>query len=172
VVIWLANNLGSTAGSPASPGWTDQLVTNESSGLKGSFLTRRMASGDPVSIHVTWASATLGVAEAAPFTGVNSSNPVEAKGGQAEPSTTTVSNHSTPSVNTLTPADVLVSGFTTNTASSWTAGDPEVADAAAGSTSAALYASAPVSPGSYFRSATATVGSVRAVSALLALRPN
>jgi len=170
VVVWLGNNLGSTAGTPASPGWTKQTSTNESSGLKGTFLTRRMASGDPTSIPVTWSSATLGVAEATAFTGVSSTSPVDVAGGQAEASTTAVASHSTPTVTTSTAGDVLVSGFTTDKAGAWTATDPELADAASGAVSAATYASAPAPAGSYSRTATADIGSVKAVSALLALR--
>ena len=170
VVIWLGNNLGSTAGTPAASGWTTQLMTNESSGLKGSFLTRRMATGDPASITVTFSLATLGVAEATAFTGVSASTPVEAKAGQAEASTTAVGSHSTPSVTTVTGNDVLVTAFTTDNASTWTATDTELADAVAGTVSAAMYSSAPVAAGSYSRSATATTPSVKAVSSLLALR--
>lgn len=171
VVVWLGNSLGSTAGTPSSPGWTAQVSVNESSGLKGSFLTRRMASGDPTSIPVTWSTATLGVAEAVTASGVDAVTPVEVKGGQAESSTTAVATHATPSLTTLTDGDVLLSGFTTDNASTWTASDPELADATAGSRSAALYASAPVSPAAASRSATASIASVKAVSALLALRP-
>jgi hypothetical protein len=173
MVVWLGNNLGSTAGTPASSGWTAQTSTNESSGLKGSFLTRKMATGDPTSITVTWGGSTLGVAEAVPFTGVNATTPVEVKGGQAEASTTAVATHSTPSVTTTTANDVLVSGFTTDNTSTWTpvsTTGTELADAAAGTVSAGTYYSSPVTAGSYARSATATTPSVKAVSALLALK--
>jgi fibronectin type 3 domain-containing protein len=173
MVVWLGNNLGSTAGTPTSSGWTAQQVTNESSGLKGSFLSRRMATGDPTSITVSWGGSTLGVAEAVPFTGVNTTTPVDVKGGQAEASTTAVVTHSTPSVTTTTANDVLVSGFTTDNASTWSPGSTtgtELADAAAGTVSAATYYSSPVTAGSYARSATATTASVKAVSALLALK--
>jgi fibronectin type 3 domain-containing protein len=170
VVVWLGNNLGSTAGTPTSPGWTRQTTTNESSGLKGTFLTRRMASGDPTSIPVAWSGATLGVAEATAFSGVSAATPVDAAAGQAEASTTIVASHSTPTV-TTTAGDVLVSGFTTDKAATWTATETELADAASGTVSAATYASAPVLAGSYSRSATAATGSVKAVSAVLALRP-
>ncbi|MEA2207440.1 MAG: hypothetical protein QOE77_4216, partial [Blastocatellia bacterium] len=171
VVIWLANNLGSTAGTPASSGWTSQLAVNESSGLKGSFLTRRMAAGDPTSISVSYANATLGVAAAVAFSGVNATTPVEAKGGQAEASTTSVAAHSTPSVTTTTANDVLVAGFTTDNASTWTSSGTELVDAVAGSLSAALYYSGPVSAGTRTAAGTATIASVKAVSGLLALRP-
>jgi fibronectin type 3 domain-containing protein len=170
VVVWLGNNIGSTAGTPASPGWTAQVATNESSGLKGSFLTRRMVAGDPASITVTFGASTLGVAEAVPFTGVNATTPVDVKGGQAEASTTAVTSHSTPSVTTTAANDVLVSGFTTDKAATWTATDTEKADATAGTVSASLYTSAPVAAGSASRSATATTGSVKAVSTILALK--
>jgi fibronectin type 3 domain-containing protein len=170
MVVWLGNNLGSTAGTPASSGWTAQAMTNESSGLKGTFLTRRMAAGDPSSITVTWSGSTLGVAEATGFTGVNATTPVDVKAGQAEASSTAVSSHSTPSVTTTTAGDVLVSGFTTDNGSTWTAADTELADAASGTVSAAVYYSAPVAAGSYSKSATATTASVKAVSTVLALR--
>jgi hypothetical protein len=173
MVIWLGNNLGSTAGTPASSGWTAQVVTNESSGLKGSFLTRRMVAGDPSSITVTWSGSTLGVAAATSFTGVNTTTPVEAKGGQAEASTTAVATHSTPSVTVPTAGDVLVSGFVTDKAStSWAATDAELMDASAGTgaVSASMYLSTPVTPGPYTRTATATSASVKAVSSLLALK--
>jgi fibronectin type 3 domain-containing protein len=170
VVVWLGNNLGSTAGTPSSPGWTTQVKTDESSGLKGSFLTRRMASGDPGSIPVSWSSATTGVAEAVTFAGVDSATPVDAKGGQAESATTAVASHSTPSLTTVASGDVLVAGFTTDNASTWTSGDHELADAVGGGRSAALYASPAVAPGTYSRSATASIASVKAVSTLLALR--
>jgi acid phosphatase type 7 len=171
VVVWLGNNVGSTAGTPSSPGWTTQVKTDESSGLKGSFLTRQMASGDPTSIPVSWSAATMGVAEAATFSGVDPAAPVEVKGGQAESATTAVASHSTPSLNTVTAGDVLVAGFTTDNASNWSSGDRELADATAGGRSAAMYVSAPVSPGGYARIGTASIASVKAVSALLALRP-
>jgi hypothetical protein len=130
-----------------------------------------MASGDPTSIPVTWSGATLGVAEATAFSGVGATAPVDVAAGQAEASTTTVTSHSTPTLTTTTAGDVLVSGFTTDKATTWTATDAELADAASGTVSAATYASAPVPAGSYSRSATAGTGSVKAVSALLALRP-
>jgi hypothetical protein len=171
VVVWLGNNLGSTAGTPASPGWTSQLMTNESSGLKGSFLTRRMAAGDLASITVTYTGATLGVAAATAFTGVNATTPVEAKGGQAEASTTAVASHSTPTVTTTTANDVLVAGFTTDNASTWTSLGTELADAVSGSLSASMYYFGPVAAGTQTATGTATIGSVKAVSALLALRP-
>ncbi|MGN6780385.1 MAG: fibronectin type III domain-containing protein [Marmoricola sp.] len=171
VVVWLGNNLGSTAGTPSSPGWTTQVSVNESSGLKGSFLTRRMASGDPSSIPVTWSTATLGVAAAVAASGVAAATPVDVKGGQAESATTAVATHAPPTLSTLTDGDVLLSGFTTDNASTWTASDPELADATAGSRSAALYASAPVPSAAASRSATASLASVKAVCALLALRP-
>ncbi|HST48283.1 fibronectin type III domain-containing protein [Jatrophihabitans sp.] len=171
VVIWVGNNLGSTAGTPASSGWTSQLMVNESSGLKGSFLTRRMAAGDPASIPVTFANPTLGVAAAAAFSGVNVATPVDAKGGQAEASTTAVTSHSTPSVTTTTANDVLVAGFTTDNAATWTSAGTELADAVAGSLSAALYYSGPVAAGAQGATGTATLASVKAVSGLLALRP-
>ena len=171
VVVWLGNNVGSTAGTPTSPGWTKQTSTNESSGLKGTFLTRRMASGDPSSVPVTWSAATLGVAEATAFAGVGSTSPVDIAAGQAEASTTAVASHSTPTVTTSTAGDVLVSAFTTDKAGGWTATDTELADAASGAVSAATYASGPVPAGDYSRTAAAATGSVKAVSALLALRP-
>ncbi len=171
MVLWLGNNLGSTAGTPASPGWTSQLTTNESSGLKGSFLTRRMAAGDPASIPVTYALATLGVAAATAFTGVNASTPVEAKGGQAEASTTAVAAHSTPTVTTTTANDVLVTGFTTDSVATWTSSGTELADAATGTVSASMYYSPPVAAGAQVATGAATVASVKAVAGLLALRP-
>ena len=170
-VVWLGNKLGSTSGTATAPGWTSQVSTNESSGLKGSFLTRRTVAGDPTSITVTWVTATLGVAEATAFTGVNSTTPVDVKGGQAEASTTAVTSHSTPSLTTTAANDVLVSGFTTDNASTWTASGSELADATVAGLSASLYYSAPVTAGSNTRSATATIGSIKAVSGLLALRP-
>jgi hypothetical protein len=130
-----------------------------------------MAAGDPSSISVTWATATLGVAEATSFTGVNTSTPVEAKGGQAEASSTAVASHSTPSVTTTTANDVLVAGFTTDNASTWTASGTELADATAGSLSASLYYFGPVAAGARSATGVATVASVKAVSGLLALRP-
>lgn len=171
LVIWLGNNLGSTAGTPASPGWTSQLMTNESSGLKGSFLTRRMAAGDPTSIPVSYSLATLGVAAATAFTGVNATTPVEAKGGQAEVSTTAVASHSTPTMTTTTNNDVLVAGFTTDQAATWTGPGTELADASVGSLSASLYYFGPVAAGAQTATGTATVASVKAVAGLLALRP-
>ena len=174
VVIWLADNLGSTAGTPTASGWTAQVVTNESSGLKGAFLTRRMAPGDPTSISVTWSTSALGIAEATAFSGVNTTTAVDVKAGQAEASTTAVATHSTPTVTTTTAQDVLVSGFTTDKAATWTAAGSEpgteLADAAAGSVSGALYYTTPVPATSHGQSATATVASVKAVSAVLALR--
>jgi fibronectin type 3 domain-containing protein len=172
VVISLGNNLGSTAGTPASSGWTTYLRTNESSGLKGSFLGRRMSGTEGASISVTWTLATLGVAEAVAFTGVSVATPVDVTAvGQAEASTTAVSTHTTPLLTSVTNGVVLVSGFVTDVASTWTSADTEIADATVGNVSAALYYSAPVPPGSYSRSATATAASVKAVSSLLALRP-
>ena len=171
MVVWLGNNLGSTAGTPSSAGWTAQVVTNESSGLKGTFLTRRMAAGDPSSITVTWGGSTSGVAEAVAFTGVNATTPVDAKAGQAEASTTAVASHVTPSITTTAAGDVLVSGFTTDNGSTWSAADPELADATSGTVSAAMYLSAPVAVGSNAKSATATTASVKAVSTVLALKP-
>jgi hypothetical protein len=170
MVLWLGNNVGSTASTPTVPGWVAQTVTNESSGLKGTFLTRRMAAGDPSSITVTWAAATLGVAQATAFQGVNTATPVDVKAGLAEASTTAVASHSTQSVTTTAAAAVLVTGFTTDKAGTWSSSDPELADATAGSVSAATYSSAPVAPGGYSRSATASVASVKAVSAVLALK--
>jgi fibronectin type 3 domain-containing protein len=171
MVVWLGNSTGSTAGTPAATGWTSQVSVNESSGLKGTFLTRRMVAGDATTATVTWATATSGVAEAAPFTGVSATTPVEVKGGAAEASATAVTSHSTPTVTTVTSGDVLVSGFTTDNASTWTGAASELADAAVPGAGAALYASAPVAAGSQTRTATATTGSAKAVSALLALRP-
>jgi hypothetical protein len=174
MVVWLGNNLGSTAGTPAATGWTAQTSTNESSGLKGSFLTRKMVTGDPASITVTWGGSTLGVAEAVAFTGVNTATPVDVKAGQAEASATAVTTHSTPSVTTTTANDVLVSGFTTDNTSTWTStGNTELADAIAGtlSPSSSLYYSAPVATGAHTTTGVATTASVKAVSALLALRP-
>jgi fibronectin type 3 domain-containing protein len=170
VVIWVANNLGSTAGTPSATGWTTQVSTNESSGLKGAFLTRQMASGDPSTVTVTFTTATSGLAAATAFSGVSATTPVDAKGGAAEASTTAVTTHTTPSV-TATANEVLVSGFTTDKAATWTSSDTELADVTSGSVSGALYYSAPVAAGSYTRSATATVGSVKAVSSVLVLRP-
>ncbi len=170
MVVWLGNNLGSTAGTPTASGWVAQLATNESSGLKGTFLTRRMVAGDPGTVTVTWSLGTLGVAEATAFTGVNTATPVDVKAGQAEASTTAVASHSTPSKTTTAAGDVLVTGFTTDKAATWSSSDPELADAAAGTVSAAMYSSAPVPVGSYSRSATASVASAKAVSALLALK--
>jgi fibronectin type 3 domain-containing protein len=175
VVVWIGNNLGSTAGTPTSAGWTTQLMTNESSGLKGSFLTRQMAGGDPTSITVTWSASTSGVAEAVAFTGVNTATPLDAKGGQAEASTTALATHSTPSV-TTTVQDVLVSGFTTDSASTWTSSGTEagteLADSASGALSAGMYYTTPMAAGSHVQSATATTASVKAVSSMLALRPS
>jgi hypothetical protein len=128
-----------------------------------------MATGDPGSVTITWGTATLGVAEATAFTGVSAATPVDVKAGQAEVSTVAVASHATPPVVTTAPGDVLVAGFTTDKAATWSSSDPELADAAAGSVSAAMYSSGPVLPGSYSRSATASVASVKAVSALLAL---
>ena len=170
VVVWLGNNLGSTGGTPTAAGWTAQVTTNESSGLKGAFLTRRMAAGDPTSITVTWGGATLGVAEATSFTGVNATTPIDVKGGQAEASTTAVATHSTPTL-IVAAGDVVVSGFTTDNASTWTAGGTELADAVGGTVSAATYYSAPVVGGNLSSSATATIASVKAVSSMLALKP-
>jgi fibronectin type 3 domain-containing protein len=171
MVLWLGNNVGSTAGTPTSPGWVAQVVTNESSGLKGTFLTRRMVAGDPSSIPVTWSAATLGAAEATAFKGVNTATPVDVKGGAAEGSATAVASHSTPSVTTTAGAAVLVTGFTTDKAATWSSTvDTELADATSGSVSAATYYSASVGAGGYSRSATASVASVKAVSALLALK--
>jgi hypothetical protein len=170
MVVWLGNNLGSTAGTPTASGWVAQLATNESAGLKGTFLTRRMVAGDPSTVTVTWSLGTLGVAEATAFTGVDTATPVDVKAGQAEASTTAVASHSTPSKTTTAAGDVLVTGFTTDKAATWTSSDPELADAGAGGVSAAMYASAPVPVGSYARSATASVASVKAVSSLLALK--
>jgi chitodextrinase len=170
MVIWLGNNLGSTAGTPTASGWVAQLATNESAGLKGTFLTRRMVAGDPSTVTVTWSLGTLGVAEATAFTGVDTATPVDVKAGQAEASTTAVASHSTPSKTTTAAGDVLVTGFTTDKTATWTSSDPELADAGAGGVSAAMYASAPVPVGSYARSATASVASVKAVSSLLALK--
>ena len=65
---------------------------------------------------------------------------------------------------------MLVTGFTTDKAATWSSSDPELADAAAGTVSAAMYSSASVPVNSYSRSATASVASVKAVSALLALK--
>ena len=171
MVIWLGNNLGSTAGTPIATGWTTQLDTNESSGLKGSFLTRRMTAGDPSSITVTWSNATLGAAAATSFTGVNASVPVEVRGGVAEVASVAVAAHSTPTVSTTTAGDVLLTGFTTDKAATWTSTGNELTDVAAGSVSVATYASTPLASGSYSRSATATVPSTKAVGAVLALRP-
>jgi fibronectin type 3 domain-containing protein len=172
VLVSIGNNLGSTAGTPASSGWTTYLRTNESSGLKGSFLGRRMSGTEGASISVAWAASTLGVAEAVAFTGVSVATPLDvAAVGQAEVSTTAVSTHTTPSLTSVTNGVVLVSGFVTDVASTWTSGDTELADATAGNVSAALYYSGPIPPGSYLRSATATAASVKAVSSLLALRP-
>jgi hypothetical protein len=81
-----------------------------------------------------------------------------------------VASHSTQSVTTTAAAAVLVTGFTTDKAATWSSSDPELADATAGSVSAAMYSSAPVAAGGYSRSATASVASVKAVSALLALK--
>ena len=172
VALWLGNNVGSTAKTPTAPGWTNRLMINESSGLKGSWLTRTMAAGDPATVTVTWGTATLGVAHAAALTGVDGANPVSGAAGSAEPSSTAVTAHSTPALSTTVSGTVLLSGFTTNNASTWTSPDPELADTASGSAvSAALYASAPLPPASYSRTGTATTGSVKAVSTVLALRP-
>jgi hypothetical protein len=174
LIVWLGNGLGSTAGTPTSPGWTTQLAINESSGLKGSFLTRRMASGDPTTITVSWSLQTFGVAQAAAFSGVDSAVAVDVKGAQAEASTTAVTSHSTPTLVTTRAQDVLVSGFTTDKAATWTTGGAdgatELADAAAGTVSAAMYYSGPVSAAGHTQTATATVASVKAVSGMLALR--
>lgn len=129
-----------------------------------------MATSDPTSITVTWSVSTLGVAEATAFTGVNAATPVDAIAGQAEASTIAVTAHSTPSLSTTIAGDVLVSGFTTNNASTWTTNDTELADAAAGSVSASMYYSAPVSAGSYSRTSIASSSSVKAVSYILALK--
>jgi fibronectin type 3 domain-containing protein len=174
VVLFLGDNLGSTAGVPTSSGWTNFVTTNESSGLKGAFLGRRMTGTEGSSITVTWKAACLGVAEATAFTGVNTATPVDVPAvGQAEASTTAVASHSTPSLTTVTPNAVLVSGFTTDVASTWTqAGDAELADAGAGNVSASVYYSPPVPIGTYSKTATASAASVKAVSSLLALRPS
>jgi fibronectin type 3 domain-containing protein len=174
VVLFLGDNLGSTAGVPTSSGWTNFNTTNESSGLKGAFLGKRMTGTEGSSITVTWGAACLGVAEATAFTGVNTAAPVDVPAvGQAEASTTAVASHSTKSVTTVTANVVLVSGFTTDVASTWTqAGDTELADAAAGNVSASVYYSSPVPIGTYSKTATASVASVKAVSSLLALRPS
>jgi fibronectin type 3 domain-containing protein len=174
VVLFLGDNLGSTAGVPTSSGWTNFNTTNESSGLKGAFLGKRMTGTEGSSITITWGAACLGVAEATAFTGVNTAAPVDVPAvGQAEASTTAVASHSTKSVTTVTANVVLVSGFTTDVASTWTqAGDTELADAAAGNVSASVYYSSPVPIGTYSKTATASAASVKAVSSLLALRPS
>lgn len=94
--------------------------------------------------------------------------PVDVKGGRAEASTTAVAAHATPAL-TVAGGDVLVSGFTTDKAATWTASDHELADAATGNVSAAMYYSTPVTAGSQSRTGTATTSSVKAVSAILAL---
>jgi hypothetical protein len=174
VVLFLGDNLGSTAGVPTSSGWTNFITTNESSGLKGAFLGKRMTGTEGSSITVTWGAACLGVAEATAFTGVNTATPVDVPAvGQAEASTTAVASHSTKSLTTVTANAVLVSGFTTDVASTWTqAGDTELADAGAGNVSASVYYSSPVPIGTYSKTATASAASVKAVSSLLALRPS
>jgi len=51
------------------------------------------------------------------------------------------------------------------------AGDTELADGTAGSLSASVYCSSPVTAGTHLGSATATTASIKAVTSLLALKP-
>ena len=173
-VVCLGNNVGSSAGTPKATGWTSYASTNESSGLKGSCLGRVMDGSEGATLTVTWSAATLGVAEATSFAGVDASHPVDVTAvGQAEASTTAVNTHSTKSLTTVTTGAVLVSAFVTDQVTTWspTDSDTEAEDVSVPKVTEALYYSAPVTPTSYSKSATAAVASVKAVSTLLALRP-
>jgi hypothetical protein len=170
VVIWLANNIGSTAGTPTATGWTFTSV-DESSGLKGTFGRKLMTGSEGTTVTVTWGAATLGVALATPFVGVDTTTPEDvAPSGVAEPSASVVAAHVTPSITTVTANAVLVSGFDTDNASTWTSTDTELGDSA-NTISGAMYYSAAQPIGSYTRTGTASITSVKAVSMIMALRP-
>lgn len=170
VVIFIGNNVGSTAGTPAATGWTSTAV-NESSALKGTLLRKKMTGSEGSTVSVTFTAATLGVALATAFTGVDTTTPEDAAATlQAEASATALAAHVTPSITTVTTNAVLVSGFTTDNTSTWTASDTELGDLAS-TISAAMYYSAPVAIGSYTRTGTAGTASVKAVSGVVALRP-
>lgn len=175
VVIALGNNVGSTAGTPTATGWTVYKM-DESSALKGTLAYKLMTGSEGTTVTFTWSGATLGVALATAFTGVDATTPVDiAPLGQAEASSTAIAAHVTPSRTTVTAGASLLSVFVTDVAATWTSTDTELGDAQSGQTgvnacSTAFYYSAPVAVGSYTRTGTASATSVKAVSILAGLR--